>query len=72
MMPSGIELLSLLLATTFARVVGEMVFTDLPSSQVSWVPTRMSYSRAASNCARNGASLLEMWNEQEWKEVRDE
>ena len=69
----GNKVVSFFLVSSFAIVVyAECNFTSLPSSHVMWVPNKLSYSSAKSNCEGCDSNLVEIWNEQEWIEVRIE
>ena len=74
MMVRGNKLIVSLQVILFAKLVyAECNFTSLSSGQqVMWVPTKLSYSSAKSNCEGCDSNLVEIWNEQEWIEVRIE
>ena len=73
MIVSGAELLIIVLYVSLATVVvGQQEFTQLSSSQVLYLPSKTTYARAASRCSSYGADLVEIWSEEEWKEVRVE
>ena len=69
MIVSGAELLIIVLYVSLATVVGQQEFTQLSSSQVLYLPSKTTYARAASRCSSYGADLVEIWSEEEWKEV---
>ena len=71
MMLRGNNVVVFLQVILFAKLVyAECNFTSLPSSHVMWVPNKLSYSSAMSNCEGCDSNLVEIWNEQEWIEVR--
>ena len=72
MIACGAELLIIVLYVSLATVVGQQEFTQLSSSQVLYLPSKTTYARAASRCSSYGANLVEIWSEEEWKEVRVE
>ena len=47
-------------------------YTQLTSSQVAFVSKMLGYEDAKNHCAKNNSTLVEIWNEAEWKEVSPE
>ena len=53
------------------QVVPTQVFTQLASSQVSWVNIRMNYDEAETYCKGLNSNLIEIWTDSEWDEVKN-
>ena len=65
------RVVAFLVVISLHKVVCDDVFTNISGSQVMFVNQRMTFEEAETNCKGKGATLVEMWTLEEWKEISE-